>query len=136
VVGSAASAQFGKLDERFKIQDQAKQAMKVGFDLRSIYDHLSMQDTIFRYNLVKAAVSSADALERPSWLCRTAGGRRHGRSGSTKHPQGCWRCWDLRQEHVQQSHGEREGQPVPRPMMMMMMMNPNTSAEHCNFDGF
>ena len=31
VVGSAASAQFGKLDERFKIQDQAKQAMKVRF---------------------------------------------------------------------------------------------------------
>lgn len=29
VVGSAASAQFGKLDERFKIQEQAHQAMKV-----------------------------------------------------------------------------------------------------------
>lgn len=34
-VGSAASAQFGKLDERFKIQQQAQQAMKVAGDLGS-----------------------------------------------------------------------------------------------------
>jgi hypothetical protein len=36
VVGSAASAQFGKLDERFKIQDQAKQAMKVAGDMGAV----------------------------------------------------------------------------------------------------
>ena len=55
MVGSAASAQFGKLDERFKIQDQAKQAMKVRFGLKNARGHLTLHGSNSATTWVQAA---------------------------------------------------------------------------------